>query len=145
MDQDSNAHRLAVSVSQMARVNTQIDRVQEALQEFGHTRIFYDAALEMPNSESDIDKADDMRLAMLLLKSIDEVEDVEEVSQHECTAATDMHKGVFEEPLGRKTVAQSTALNRTSDEPKMLKLGHCLRLALQRRFPLTWERLLEQQ
>ncbi|KXS93341.1 hypothetical protein AC579_3723 [Pseudocercospora musae] len=145
MDQDENAHRLAVSVSQMARVNSRIDRVQDALHEFGRARIISDAALEMPDLDSDINNADDMRLAMLLLKSIDEVEDVEGVTQHECSGATVMHKGVFKKPLRRKTVAQSTALNSMNDEPKMLKLGHCLRLVLQRRFPLTFERLLDQQ
>lgn len=145
MDQDEKTHRLAVSVAQMARVNTRIDRVQHALQEIGHARTSFDATLDMPNLDSDIDKADDMRLAMLLLKSVDEVKDVGEAIHNECAGAADMHKGVFKKPLRCKTVAQSSALNSTSDELTMLKLGHCLRLALQRRFPLTWERLLQQQ
>lgn len=136
----SNDHEralaLARTVAQLARVNTAIEKLSTQTDNTDPTLI-----LESTNVDTDLmlaEAKDDIQLGLILFEAVESVSDVFARPGLPASAM----RGIAKRP--RHVTAGRTAPARpTTRHDAVLKAARVLRRALQKRFPLTWQKLLE--
>lgn len=126
----------------MAKVNSRMDSIESALHDAQIAAYPRPASLSEPAGSPSVVEKDDIRLATLLLES---VEDVGEGPGLEERSKLRAGSGVVSEPQHIKCRNPIGVMDDSSNDSKLLELGRCFRRLLEKRYPLTWERLLAQK
>ncbi|KAM3418132.1 hypothetical protein BST61_g6336 [Cercospora zeina] len=145
--EDEQAVNFAKAVARIARVNTAIHKsMQNAGADDAISQVedeMYDTDLMLVTAE------DDLRLGELLFQSIDNVEsDGEHVQQNRtCPTAPivagQVARGIAKKPRHIKGQGDGGSELTMSIDPEVMAAAHVLRCSLQKTFPLTWQKLLE--
>lgn len=144
---NEQALTFAKTVAHLARVNSAIHRhMQNGPADEAISRL----QAEMCDADSMLATAeDDLRLGSLLFTAVDSVslEDEQIQPTSKCPTASRVAgqatRGIAKKPRHIKGQVDGGMELAISTDPKLMKAAHALRCSLQNRFPLTWQKLLE--
>ncbi|KAF2207198.1 hypothetical protein CERZMDRAFT_102693 [Cercospora zeae-maydis SCOH1-5] len=145
--EDEQALTFAKAVARIARVNTAIHK---CMQNAGADETISILEDEMYDADTMLATAeDDLRLGNLLFQSIEhvELEDHQIRQNRTCptpsSVAGQVSRGIAKKPRHIKGQGDGGSELTMPIDPKIMEAAHVLRCSLQERFPLTWQKLLE--
>ncbi|GIZ48121.1 hypothetical protein CKM354_001119400 [Cercospora kikuchii] len=137
----------AKAIARLARVNSAIHR---RMQNGPAHEAISTLEAEMYDTDSMLATAeDDLRLGSLLFTAIDSASSNDEQVQQtsDCPTASRVAgqatRGIAKKPRHIKGQVDGGMELAISTDPKLMKAAHALRCSLQNKFPLTWQKLLE--
>ncbi|PPJ56446.1 hypothetical protein CBER1_05487 [Cercospora berteroae] len=144
---EKQALTIAKAVARLARVNSAIHR---HMQDNAADESISKLEAEMYDTDSMLATAeDDLRLGSLLFTAIDSVSLGDEQTQQTGTGPTTSRiagqasRNTVKRPRHIKGQADGGNELAISIDPEMMEAAHALRCSLQKKFPLTWQKLLE--